>query len=138
MRRLLIFITLLATLLGGCSSSTSTPLQDGRTVYGNRCSSCHGASGQGGVGPALTGVVETWPTCAEHIEWVTLGSDGWREVHGDTHGANDKPVEGGMPGHEDSLSAEEIAAVAAWERVTYGGVAEDVALADCGVVSAAG
>jgi hypothetical protein len=66
---------------------------------------------------------------------VALGSDRWKDVHGDTRGATETPVEGGMPSHESILSADEIALVAAFERVTYGGEVEDVALDACGVAA---
>ena len=39
---------------------------------------CHGASGQGGVGPRLAGgeVLKTFPNIDDHIAWVTNGSAG--------------------------------------------------------------
>ena len=127
---------LAVVLLAACGGSgTPEALVAGRTVFGDHCSTCHGSSGQGGVGPALSGVAATWPSCADHIEWVTLGSDGYRAAHGDTYGATAKPVIGGMPAHRDLLTADEIAAVAAFERVTYGGIDAATALADCGVAA---
>jgi len=129
-------LVLLVVLVAACGGSgTPEALVAGRTVFGDSCSTCHGSAGEGGVGPALTGVAATFPACADHIEWVTLGSDGWRAAHGDTYGATARPVVGGMPAHRDVLTADEIAAVVAFERVTYGGVAADAALADCGIAA---
>lgn len=102
-------------------------------MYGNVCSVCHGDAGQGGVGPELTGVTETFPLCAEQIEWISLGSEQWKQTHGETYGAQDKPVAGAMPAHAETLTPREIAAVAAWERSTYGGVSEQAALDECGI-----
>ena len=128
--------TLLAAVLtASCGGADSAPgaLREGREVYGNVCSACHGSAGQGGVGPTLTGVLQTWPSCADHVLWVTLGSDEWLAQEGPTYGATAKPVQGGMPGHGATLSSRQIAAVAAWERVTYGRADEASTLAECGV-----
>ena len=85
------------------------------------------------MGPALSAVTETWPSCADQVTWISIGSDGWRAGFGDTYGASDKPVLGGMPAHADRFSPEEIAAVAAFERITYGGAETAGTLADCGL-----
>ena len=119
----------------GCGSSDDAegPLRMGRSVYGAVCSGCHGDAGQGGVGPAMDGVQETFPSCTDHIEWVTLGSNRWRDEVGPTYGATNKPVEGAMPEGAATFTAEEIAAVAFFERVQYGDQPEAEAAADCGV-----
>ncbi|MGH8912455.1 MAG: c-type cytochrome [Acidimicrobiia bacterium] len=99
------------------------------------CAGCHGAQGQGsGTFPALTGVLTTFGSCADHIEWVTLGSAGFSGTYGDTN----KPLAGGMPTFGNSLTAEQIASVAAFERVRFGGANPDEVLADCGLVEAEG
>jgi mono/diheme cytochrome c family protein len=92
-----------------------TPLALGQEEYAG-CSACHGASGGGVSGPALTGVLETWPDYRDHMLWVRLGSDGWPT---DVYGATDKPKKGGMPAHPD-LSDEQLAQVVLYERVTFG------------------
>lgn len=137
-RRLLGVVFFIVTLAAACAGSAGMPeaLIMGRTVYGDRCSMCHGDSGQGGMGPALTAVIETWPFCADQIEWVTLGSDGWLEAHGDTYGSTAIPIGGGMPAADGTLTGEEIAAVSAFVRVTFGGAGRDAALADCGLAVA--
>ena len=96
------------------------------------CAGCHGPQGAGsGAFPALTGVLNTFGSCADHIEWVTVGSAGFA---GGTYGDAGKPVAGGMPGFGSSLSAEQLASVVAFERVRFGGGNPDEVLVDCGLV----
>ncbi len=108
---------------------------EGEAVYTSACAGCHGANG-GGTGPfpALTGVMTTFGSCADHIEWVDLGSNGFIGTYGDTA----KPVAGGMPGFGASLSAEQLAAVVAFERIRFGGADEESVGVDCGIVAAEG
>ena len=93
----------------------------GAQVYrAQGCSACHGASGEGGVGPAITGgeAAKTFPEEADHISWVKTGSGPFR---GQNYGAEDReggqrgPATGGMPAFS-SLSEEEVAAVVLYER----------------------
>ena len=109
-------------------------LETGRDVYGANCSVCHGPRGEGEIGPSLSDVGATWPTCSAHVEWVRLGSEGWAEEYGGSYGATGKPVEGGMPVFMTILDADELAAVAAYERVEFGGEDQDATLAECGTV----
>lgn len=103
----------------------------GAEVAGVNCAGCHGAGGQGAANfPALTGVLTTFGSCTDHVEWVTLGSVGFA---GGTYGDTAKTVAGGMPSFGSALSAEQIAAVAAFERVRFGGGDPDSVLADCGL-----
>jgi mono/diheme cytochrome c family protein len=113
--------------------STSAELRTGRGVYADTCSSCHGNRGQGGVGPALADVRETWPSCTDHQEWIALGTARWKAEHGPVYGANDTPITKNMPPHADRLTAEEIAAVAAFQRVEYGGGDPAAELVACGL-----
>ena len=96
------------------------PAALGEELYaGNGCAGCHGGTGGGGTGPAFTNgaIYETWPTFEEHFEWVRLGSNGWLSERGGTYGANDKPVNSGMPGFaEEALSDAELAYVLLHER----------------------
>lgn len=119
----------------GCGPGSATPesLRIGRSVYADNCSACHGSRGQGGVGPSLANVLDTWPSCADHQEWISLGSEEWKTEHGPVYGANDAPIENVMPGQADRLTAAEIAAVAAFERVEYGDGDPATELASCGV-----
>jgi mono/diheme cytochrome c family protein len=98
-------------------ASDDGPVALGGHVYGG-CASCHGATGGGGVGPALDSVLETWPDYRDHMMWVKLGDAGWPA---DTYGATDKPKNSGMPGH-DTLTDAELAQVVLYERVTFGGL----------------
>lgn len=133
-----ITIVVLATVLtlAGCSSGAGgTPdvYTAGRTVFGNVCSACHGSAGEGGVGPSLAGVLETFPSCEDHLHWVTLGSDRWKDEVGPTYGATNKPVDGEMPSQGATLSPDEITAAVVYERVRFGGSDLDQVKADCGV-----
>lgn len=101
------------------------------------CMGCHGANGEGGVGPAFTGIVSTFGSCADNIEWVELGSAGFQAAGRDTYGDIGKPVTVGMPGFGASLSAEQIAAVVAFERTRFGGGEAEAVLVDCGLMEAA-
>ncbi len=101
------------------------------------CDGCHGAQGGGsGAIPPLTGVMTTFGACADHIEWVTLGSAGFQAEGRSTYGDTNNAVDGGMPSFGNSLSAEQIAAVAAFERVRFGGADPDETLTDCGLAEA--
>lgn len=127
-------LLMLALLLVGCGGSDdASPVRQGRTVYGDSCAVCHGSGGQGQVGPGLADVVETWPSCDGHVEWIEVGSEGWRSRHGDSYGATKRPIEGGMPAHVGVLTDDQMRLVALFERVTYGGQPEAEALADCQV-----
>ena len=101
------------------TSDEVTAVEAGGEVYG-QCSSCHGAGGEGVSGPALDTVGETFPDANQHVQWVALGSDGWRQEVGDVYGATEKPVNGGMPGWESALTPEELVEVVLYERETFG------------------
>jgi cytochrome c oxidase subunit 2 len=63
-RRALMPVSLAALVLGACGSDDGGDLppqaEAGRSVIrDNGCSSCHGANGQGGVGPAFEGLYGT-------------------------------------------------------------------------------
>jgi mono/diheme cytochrome c family protein len=125
----------LAALLAACSGQATAadddPLAVGREVYGRVCSACHGPTGEGGAGPALVGLLETFPACEQHILWVELGSNRWKEEVGPAYGATDKEVTGVMPSFQESLTADEIAQVAAYERVRFGGLGSELAVEQC-------
>jgi mono/diheme cytochrome c family protein len=107
----------------------------GEEIYQASCAVCHAADGTGGAGPAMSGgaVLAVFPedACMSHIEWVTLGSADWPDA---TYGANGKAVAGGMPGFAASLTPEELAQVALYERVAFGGEDLATAEAECGLV----
>jgi len=108
----------------------------GQSVYDSTCAACHGPTGGGGAGPALAGgsVVSTFASCTDHIEWVTLGSDGWPDG---TYGDNATTVAGGMPGFGALLDASDLVAAVFYERVAFGAEELTAAEASCGLAPAA-
>ncbi|MPZ51509.1 MAG: c-type cytochrome [Acidimicrobiia bacterium] len=112
----------------------------GEGLFPQHCASCHGANGEGGVGPALAAVTGTFGSCTDHNEWVHSGTAGFQAQGIGTYGDTGTPVGGGgnMPGFEGTLSDEEIASVVAFERVRFGGGNPEETLADCGLVEAEG
>jgi hypothetical protein len=84
----------------------------------------------------LTTVRATFSSCVDHIEWVGKGTQGFQNEGRSTYGDLAKPVGvvGTMPGFAATLTAEQIGAIAAFERVRFGGVPAEEALADCGLV----
>jgi mono/diheme cytochrome c family protein len=107
----------------------------GEAVF-ETCAGCHGANGEGGVGPALGTVLSVFSSCADHIDWVTRATGGFQEEGIDTYGDLAKPVGGGgfMPAFDTSNTAEEIASVVAFERIRFGGADPDETLVECGLV----
>ena len=116
-------LPLWAILYGGAfgerpNNDPSDPLVIGARLYRSAgCSGCHGPSGGGGVGPAMTDVTETFPEFAANVAWVETGS---KPVQGQPYGATGKVATGGMPAFADSMSKSEITAVVCYVRVTYG------------------
>jgi mono/diheme cytochrome c family protein len=119
----LVALPLWAVLYGGAfgergGGEVEGPLALGANVYASRgCSGCHGPTGGGGVGPAMDGVLATFPKFADHMEWVRTGSAPFR---GQPYGATGKIATGGMPGNPN-MSDEEVIAVVCHERVTLAG-----------------
>lgn len=109
------------------SSDLDPELTEGQRVYAAACAGCHGANGQGGTGRPLADVLATFPEKLDHIAWIENGSP----EAGAPYGSPDRPggqrISGSdgyttpMPGFEDSLTPEEIAAVARYEREVIGG-----------------
>ncbi|MBW3667478.1 MAG: cytochrome c [Actinobacteria bacterium] len=122
---------------GGDFLALGESVYAGGAVAGVNCAGCHAASGQGlGTFPPLTGVLTTFGSCADHVEWVALGTQGFQNAGRSSYGDTAKPLGGGgqMPGFGTGLSPEQIAAVAAFERVRFGGANPEAALVDCGLV----
>lgn len=111
--------------LGGFGTTESgaalSPIQSGAQVYGKSCGSCHGARGEGGVGPKLAGgeTKLTFPDEAQHVAWV---EDGSAATKGQPYGDPARPGgartagSGGMPGFKGTLTPEQIKHVVAYER----------------------
>jgi mono/diheme cytochrome c family protein len=124
---------------GGGGAQAMAFLTVGQEVYstGARCASCHGANGQGGTGPAFAGgaILTTFPSCEDHVTWISLGSNGWSVEVGSTYGTQTKPVEGGMPSFAADLSDEQLRSVAAFERIRFGGAPAEETLIACGLIT---
>ena len=120
---------------GRAVDTTGNILAVGEAVF-ETCAGCHGANGEGGVGPAMATVLTTFSSCPDHIEWVTLATGGFQEAGIDTYGDLAATVGGGgfMPGFATSNTAGEIAAVVAFERIRFGGADPDQTLIECGLV----
>jgi mono/diheme cytochrome c family protein len=75
----------------------------GEAVYSENCARCHGPDGEGGVGPQLGGgaVVESFPDIEDQLTVIREGRNA-------------------MPAFGESLTAEEIEAVARYERDELG------------------
>ena len=117
----------------------SPALAEGEHLYGSGgggCDACHGSDGGGGVGPAFANgaVVETFSSYEDHVQWVTIGSNGWRDQVGATYGDTEKPVLGfngnPMPAFEGTLTEEEILLVVRYEREIISGFGCEPELAE--------
>ncbi len=101
--RLVVAGVLLVVPLTSCSSdedaSPTTYGSVGERIYDLNCKSCHGAEGAGGFGPKLAdgAVVEAFPDIEDQIAVIVEGR-------------------GSMPAWDDTLTPEEIRAVAEYER----------------------
>jgi mono/diheme cytochrome c family protein len=85
---------LIATAIGLCLALPSLSFAaDGEATYKAKCAMCHGAEGQGKVGPALKG---TSKSADEIVTFLTTGDEAKKAPH-------KKPV---------SLSADDAKAVA--------------------------
>lgn len=98
------------------------PLVLGAQVYRSAgCSGCHGASGEGGVGPALQngGAKLTFPNEDDQLSWVRTGSGPFTgKPYGDPNRAGGQrgPAKGIMPPFGSTLSDTQIRAVVKYER----------------------
>ncbi len=97
---------LVAAASAGCASADlpevpegadDPALVEGRSIFEERCRSCHGADGRGGSGPDLAGVEERFPDIADQVAVVTNGR-------------------GAMPGWGEALSDDQIRAVVLYTR----------------------
>lgn len=126
-------VSLAACTQDGPGSELGADLESGRETYIAQCALCHGGNGQGASAPALRDVVTTFSRCEGQIEWITLGSERYRAEIGPAYGDADKEITGVMPEFGEALTETEIARVAAFERLQFGGVAAEAALDDCGL-----
>jgi hypothetical protein len=110
------------------------PLASGATTFTSKCSSCHGADGQGGVGYQLNSgeVLKTFPKIQDHLSFVYTGNTphigqgygdpnrpGGQHVGGKLGAAGAMPAWGTGAGGE--LSDVELLGVVCHERITLSG-----------------
>jgi mono/diheme cytochrome c family protein len=98
--------TAMAACSGGGQSAPPTPtdpvLAQGQQIYQQKCASCHGKGGGGGLGVKLADVVESrYPNIEDQIAVIAEGK-------------------GNMQAFGDELSQEEMMAVARYEREVLG------------------
>jgi len=99
-----------------------TPIQQGAQVFAKNCSPCHGAQGEGGVGPKLAGgeAKLTFPNEADHITWVETGSASKAKgtPYGDSGRSGGQHIVkvAGMPPFKGTLTDAEIKNVVTFER----------------------
>ncbi|MEX2279550.1 MAG: c-type cytochrome [Acidimicrobiia bacterium] len=103
----------------------------GREVFPT-CAACHGTDGSGGAGPSLASVRETFPDCETHVQWIRLGSEGWKSEVAPTYGAQDAAVDQVMPAF-GTLDETALRRVAMYERVRFGGSEPDAERVACGL-----
>lgn len=92
---------------------------ESKAVYQAKCSSCHGTSGGGGVGPKLAGgaVIATFADPVEQVRWVLLGSGEGQKVY-ERAG---KTPKGGMPTFKGTISLTEVVQAVLFERQNLSG-----------------
>lgn len=81
------------------ATNAPLPVVDAASIYGQQCAACHGAAGEGGVGPALADgrTVERYPDAADQVAVVADGR-------------------GAMPAFADRLTSEEIESIVDFVR----------------------
>jgi mono/diheme cytochrome c family protein len=126
-------VVLFVACASGPESLGDPNLDAGHEVFGRVCAACHGGNGTGASAPALTSVLETFPDCETHRQWVTIGSDRWKDEVGPVYGAPGKEITAVMPSFDAVLTDEEIQQVAAFERFRFGAGDMGAVLADCGL-----
>ena len=75
----------------------------GTDLFRSNCAGCHGAGGEGGIGPALAGGLARFGSTEEVVAFVSTG------------------VPGRMPGFETRLSPDDIRAVTEFVWTELGG-----------------
>ena len=101
---------------------TMAKATNGGPVFSTNCSSCHGANGQGGVGPPLTKNAVVIGDPAKVIHIVKNGLTVPTNINGKTY-------PGSMPAWKGTLSSADIAAVISYIRSSWGNKASAVTAA---------
>jgi len=91
-------------------------------VY-QKCASCHGSGGGGGVGPQLNGgaVLAQFPQAADQLFWVMEGSAGFKAKGIPTYGTKNTSIDAGAMPSWSSLPAADLIGVIRHERETLSG-----------------
>lgn len=111
-------------------------IYEGGVVYEEKCATCHGAGGGGGVGPAFTNgaIGETFADAEAQVAWVIQGSQVFIDAGLTSYGDNAKPLAGNagalMPAFGVDLTAEELIAAVMYERIELGGLEDELPLAE--------
>jgi mono/diheme cytochrome c family protein len=93
-----VFIVMLFAYRPGTSSASGGNTSVGARLFSASCARCHGAAGEGGIGPQLAGsVVRAFPDPQAEVEVVRRGR-------------------GAMPAFEGSLTYDEIQQVVNYTR----------------------
>lgn len=101
---------------------TMAKATNGGPVYSTNCSTCHGANGQGGAGPALAKNTVVMGDPAKLIHIVKDGLTVPTKINGQTYS-------GTMPAWKGTLSGADIAAVISYIRSSWGNKASAVTTA---------
>jgi mono/diheme cytochrome c family protein len=97
LRGAVVFVVLLFANCGGSGGGASSG-SSGKELFAANCATCHGADGQGAVGPQLAGrMTQQFPNIEDQITLVTNGN-------------------GGMPSFAGKLSSQQIRAVVEYSR----------------------
>ena len=96
-------VALLFTVSPTAADPADSAVVSGADLFAFNCAGCHGAGGEGGVGPALAGGLSRFGSIEEVVAFVSAG------------------VPGRMPGFETRLSPEEIDAVVDYVWVDLAG-----------------
>lgn len=81
----------------------------------------------------MSEVIETFSSCDDQMEWISLGAERFKSEVGPTYGDQDIEITGVMPEFSTSLTKEEIAQVAAFERHEFAGASQTEAAEGCGL-----
>jgi mono/diheme cytochrome c family protein len=106
----------------GPASTSSSTMALGQQLYSSSgCAACHGARGEGGVGPRIAGgeAAKVFPNVSDEIAFIKSGSGpyaGQRYGSPTRPGGQAGPAKGIMPAFGGSLSDTQIAAIVTYER----------------------